>query len=416
MPSRLLIVSDYDPTSPLVGALRVDKFAVHLTQQRWDVRVVSRAGVTEYLTSGERIAPLGAEGQHFERPLRSPLRRKSRAMAAAVYRRFIAFPDRGVFSVRRILRSARTLGEWRPDVILVSGPPFSTFIVGARLAQEWSVPWLADYRDLWTNSTYYLCGSVRRRLDAVVERALLKSCSLAVTVSAPLAEDLRRDFGVPAEVVMNGFEPHELTGPPVAPPPGLPLTLTYTGEIYEGKRDPSALFEGLALSGLSSEEIQVVFRGITVLPLKEQAERMGVGHLVDVGPALPREECLRLQKKSDVLLLLMWNDPREAGTYSGKLFEYLGSGRPTLMLGWEDGVAANLIVGRRAGVVSNDAQVLASILRSWVEEKRGREGVPPTPPNVTDGLTRKDQAEVLAEILTRHLSERDSDRATRDDR
>ena len=40
------------------------------------------------------------------------------------------------------------------------------------------------------------------------------------------------------------------------------------------------------------------------------------------------------QQASDVQILLMWNDPDEAGNYTGKLFEYLGSGRPILMMGY----------------------------------------------------------------------------------
>jgi hypothetical protein len=43
----------------------------------------------------------------------------------------------------------------------------------------------------------------------------------------------------------------------------------------------------------------------------------------------------------DVLLLLLWNDPRERGVYTGKLFEYLGARRPILGIGPADNVAAD---------------------------------------------------------------------------
>ncbi|MEE3920661.1 glycosyltransferase [Micromonospora sp. BRA006-A] len=44
----------------------------------------------------------------------------------------------------------RFAAGWRPDVILVSGPPFSGFVVAATLARRFRVPWVADYRDLWS--------------------------------------------------------------------------------------------------------------------------------------------------------------------------------------------------------------------------------------------------------------------------
>jgi glycosyltransferase involved in cell wall biosynthesis len=405
---RVLFISDFDPSSPFVGSLRVDRFATHLTSLGWSVRVVSPAGVTGYRHDGKDSAPAAAT-DHYVRPVRRGLRgRVYRALLWAFYH-LVAFPDRGVFTVPKILRNVAALGRWRPDVIVVSGPPFSTFLAGRRLAQRWGVPWVADYRDLWTNSTYYLCGPIRRRLDRVVERWILKSVAFAVTVSEPLADDLRGDFGVRCHVVMNGYEEDEFATERARPLPGLPVTVVYTGEIYEGRRDPTALFEAIKRLGVGPETLKLVFRGITVMPLADQARRMGLGDVVEVGPAVSREECVRLQQSSDVQLLLMWNDPREIGIYSGKLFEYLGSGRPLLMMGYADGVAARLIRERGAGLVANSVGDLAGAVAQWIEQKRSTGCIPSTGAEVVAGLSRRDQAALLAG----HLEDQVSLRASR---
>ena len=396
---RVLLICDFDPSSPLIGSLRVDRFGTHLTELGWSVKALSPAGVTTY-APGDRSAPPGARDTHYERRLLGPWAALVHKVLLAIFYRLVAFPDRGIFTVPRIARHADALGSWRPDVIVVSGPPFSTYLVARRLARRYGIPWVADYRDLWTNSTYYLCGPIRRRVDRVVERWILRTASLTTTVSEPLAEDLRRDFGVECQVVMNGFEPDEISAAERATPvPGLPLRIVYTGEIYEGKRDPTPLFEALRRLAVDPGTVQVEFRGITVLPLQEKAARAGVGDLVRVGPALPRAECLALQQASDVQLLLMWNHPGEAGIYSGKLFEYLGSGRPILMLGYEHGAAADLIRERSAGVVANDPDDIAAAAAGWIEAKRRTGTVPGTASDVVSGLTRRDQAAVLSDLL-----------------
>ena len=199
---------------------------------------------------------------------------------------------------------------------------------------------------------------------------------------------------------MNGYEADEFTSRRAEPTPGLPLKIVYTGEIYVGKRDPAALFEAIRRLGVGPETLRVEFRGITVMPLAEQARQMGVDSVVEVGPAVPRAECVALQQSSDVQLLLMWNDPGEVGNYTGKLFEYLGSGRPILMMGYPHGVAAQLIRERGAGKVANTADELRAALEEWIQQKRGTGEVPGTGPQAIEGLTRRDQTEVLAGYLS----------------
>jgi glycosyltransferase involved in cell wall biosynthesis len=402
---KVLFISDFDPSSPFIGSLRVDRFATHLTALGWSVRTVSPAGVTTYTPDGKDV-PAGSATAHYRRPVRRGLNGLVYRGMLWVFYHLVALPDRGVFTVPKILRNIVDLGVWRPDVIIVSGPPFSTYLAGRRLARQWGVPWVADYRDLWTNSNYYICGPLRRRMDRLAERWILRTVAFAVTVSEPLAEDLRRDFGVRCEVVMNGYEADEFATEQASPSPGLPLRVVYTGEIHPGRCDTTAFLEAIRRLAVGPETLQVVFRGISVMPMADQARAKGVEDVVEVGPAVPRAESVRMQRSSDVQLLLLWNDPGEVGNYSGKLFEYLGSGRPILMMGYPDGVAAQLIKERNAGQVVNAPGEVAEALSRWIEQKRSAGSIPGTGNQVVAGLTRRDQAAVLAGHLEDLLASR----------
>ncbi len=69
---------------------------------------------------------------------------------------------------------------------------------------------MADYRDLWTTSSYYNLPAWRRKLDFKLEQRLLRTATPATSVSEPLATELRTRFAVPSEVVSNGFDPVQL--------------------------------------------------------------------------------------------------------------------------------------------------------------------------------------------------------------
>lgn len=417
-PLNLLLVCYHDPDSNLIGAVRVRKFAENLSASGCSVKVLSRAGVASYangrqsnaaLTPRRQIAvPQGItvrtarSTEPKRRGARTPDRTmrlwsKVRPKLAWMFGHMIAVPDREVFSLGTLLRHSRDLGSWAPQVVVASGPPFSTFFVAQKLARQRGIPWIADYRDLWTLNSYRVFGRVRRRLDRALESRVVRSAALVTTTSQPLADQMRSAFGVRSEVVLNGYDPSDLV--PLAPVSeersADPLRIVYAGEIYEGKRDPEPLFTALASMEFGPDQVQVEFRGDTVYLVEAAARRHGVERLVKCGPRLPYAESLALQQRADVLLLLMWNNPGDRGAYSGKLFEYLGVRRPILMLGFPGSVAADLIRNRDAGVIANDPDDIAAAVRRWLVLKQETGVVPLLPETVSAGLTRQEQSERL---------------------
>lgn len=420
---KILLICHHDPDTNVIGSVRVRKFAEYLSARGGDVRVLSHSGVTEYPKeaplatlvpeldyrqgaqctqpySKEAGAQPAAELRHYS------VGRYFRPTLAWVFRNLIAIPDREVFSLGRMLRHSRNWGNWTPDIVVVSGPPFSTFFLAERLATKYKAPLVADYRDLWTLSGYYTMGRIRKLVDRALEKWLIKHVSLATTVSKPLSDELSETFGVWSELVLNGYDPNDLANLPLPSGmrSGLPLRIVYTGEIYEDKRDPGPLFEALAAMKFKPDQIQIEFYGDTVGILKDSAKRHGVAQLVKFAPRLDYHRSLALQRDSDVLLLLMWNNPSERGVYAGKIFEYLGARRPILMLGYSEGVAADLIRGRGAGVVANNSEDIAAALGDWLEAKREYGLVPILPESVCSGLTRYEQVEVLEQLLRKLLS------------
>jgi glycosyltransferase involved in cell wall biosynthesis len=123
---------------------------------------------------------------------------------------------------------------------------------------------------------------------------------------------------------------------------------------------------------------------------------------------ISRSEALEKQRKSQVLLLLDWNDPEETGIYTGKIFEYLAAKRPILAVGGsEEGVISHLLCQTRAGVHCTDVETVVQMLTAWLNEFDASGSVAYSgDDNVIFQYSQKVMAERYSEILDVSIGQR----------
>ncbi|MBH25216.1 MAG: hypothetical protein CMH57_12330 [Myxococcales bacterium] len=420
---KILIISYYFPPFNVIGAVRVGKLAHYLHTFGHDVQVISaadqplQATLTPQLPE-ERVthtpwidvnrlvqAALGGREkvarQGYATSGGSPTVKALLGRLGLLYKTVLHTPDGQIgwlpWAIQASLQKIEAWGT--PDIIFASSSPLTSLIAARVVSQRSGVPWVADMRDMWTTNPYYPYKGLRKRFDRWLETELLQHARGMTGVSAPIVEELRAEYGKPAQLILNGFDLSDYPTP--APPdPDGPLRIVYTGMIYEGRRDPTPLFQALKLLGERAERVRVAFYGRYLNIVHELAERCGVPSLVEVHDPVPYSESLRLQAEADLLLLLLWNDPRAQGVFTGKLFEYIGAGRPIIALGAPDNVAARLVADRGAGVVPASPQELAEQLDRWITLKEQGQLIPSPDNSVRAGLSREDQARRLADFLS----------------
>ncbi|HEY1301524.1 MAG TPA: glycosyltransferase [Stellaceae bacterium] len=428
---NILIVSHAFPPANLVGAVRIGKFARFLHKAGHDVRVVAApaagdASLPLEIPAERVVYPAGWAGHKVSENLVGLVRRfgprKGSGGAVAASAAPPAAPGDAGFAAavthhcRALLhiRDARVgwIGAasvagydiargWRPDIVVGSGPPHSGLVAAARIARICGAPWVADLRDLWAVDACYTAPLWRLWLDRVIERRVLGSAAGLVTVSPAWAATLRGKYRQPVACILNGYDDEDLSPERSAPPPGDVVSIVYTGDICIGDRDPSPLFEAIGLLGDARAGVTVHFYGpaeAAVIPL---ARRHGAADRIVVHNGVPQKSSLALQSAADVLLLLQRNHPRDEGNIPAEFFEYLGAGRPILMLGYEKGDLAALIRKRRAGVVANDPAAIARQLRSWIAQRPA--GIPPVDPAARAGLGRAQQFQEYERFLNEIL-------------
>jgi hypothetical protein len=63
------------------------------------------------------------------------------------------------------------------------------------------------------------------------------------------------------------------------------------------------------------------------------AEKYGLREVIDFRGGVRRQEALQIQQEADILLLLESNAPEARGVLTGKVFEYLMTDKPILLIG-----------------------------------------------------------------------------------
>ena len=348
--------NDFPPTLPV----EIEPERVHRTRQI-DVNRLPKAVAGE-----DRVAKRG-----YVVGARGRLGRVAE-LAGLGYKQSINFPDAQIGWYPFALRTARRLiDEWRPDALLSIAWPVTCHLVASRLKRETGLPWLADFRDLWTDNHHFQRARPLRSAEVSLERKVMRRVDAVSTPSDDWSRHISGLYGAPSYTVPNGFEAADY---PTDVPSPSKFTLTYTGVLYPGSQDPRPLFAAMkrlkadGVIDATNFRLRLVGRYLEqVLPLLQSHDVMD---LADITPTVPHEEALKIQAGSSALLFLLWTKPAGVGWYSAKLYEYLGSRRPILAIGPPRGAAAELLQTVEGCTVTDQVDVVERSLRSWIDEFR----------------------------------------------
>ena len=77
----------------------------------------------------------------------------------------------------------RYLKHNRVDVIIATGSPFILFDYASKLSNKYNIPWIADYRDPWSQNIVIQQNFLFRNWHTYFEKKIVKTSSLIITVS-----------------------------------------------------------------------------------------------------------------------------------------------------------------------------------------------------------------------------------------
>jgi len=370
---KILIITYYWPPSGGAGVQRWLKMAKYLPEFGIEpiVLTVDPNYASYPLLDNTFIAPEGVEvhrTQSFE-PLKiyakifgkskvpysgfsnvntqSPISKLSRYVRGNF---FIPDARRG-WNKYALEKARKLLRENQIDIIITTGPPHSTHLIGLELKKEFKLLWYADFRDPWTDIYYYddlLLTEANQRRDKNLELEVLQKSDIVFSVcpsnQAILQEKLSADEKEKVILLTNGFDQDDFGDPSGAENSGI-LNIVYTGTIapsynslpfFEILKHVSFEWK-LTFAGNMSTDIQTWFKENSLMPN------------LDYKGYVNHYEAIELLKKGDLLLHIVPDTEKNRMGTTGKLFEYIGARKPILNIGPQEGDSAKFIAEVGAG-------------------------------------------------------------------
>ena len=129
---------------------------------------------------------------------------------AAWARANLFIPDPKVFWVKPSVKYLKKYLKENPvDAIVTTGPPHSMHLIALKLKKQFDIPWLADFRDMW--SLYDILhhfgpGPRAIKKNTNLEKKVYEIAEKVITITENTAKDLRKLGNREVEVITNGYD------------------------------------------------------------------------------------------------------------------------------------------------------------------------------------------------------------------
>ncbi len=291
-------------------------------------------------------------------------------------------PDARKFWIKPSVKKLSQFLQGHPiDALVTTGPPHSMHLIGMRLKEKFGIPWLADFRDPWTNIDFYndlklKPGNRADRKHHFLEKQVLQKADAITVVSRGMKEDFKAIVGRDYAVIPNGYDAEDLQPQKEPVPENSRFVLAHIGSLTR-TRNAENLWKVLKeLTGEYpdfAEKLLIKNVGKIDLHVLESLKKFGLEEHLQRIDYIPHDKVIAEQRKASVLLLLVNNTPNARLILTGKLFEYLAARRPVICIGPRDGNAAEVVRETGCGAVFGFAQTtslkehLVSLFRAFKE-------------------------------------------------
>jgi len=429
MPKKVLFITYYWPPSGGSGVQRPLKFVKYLKCFGWEpvVFTVENGEFPEYDASLLGEIPKGI--LVIKRPIFEPFsfykwfigKKKDYKLVAGYMhqkkttkwteklalwiRSNLFIPDARMFWIRpSISYLTKYLKTNKIDAIITTGPPHSAHLIALSLKKKTKLPWIADFRDPWTQIDYWEDLKLTNWADKMhrkLEKEVLKYADKVVCVSPGWGNGLAEIGNRDITYIANGFDEEDIHQD-VEVHLAKEFSIVHIGMMGKARnhevfwkaiaelRNENAEFKNACSIKLYGKLDPSVFESVAKYSLKDCTSFFDY---------VPHNQIVYIQKSAQVLYLSVNETANALGILTGKIYEYLAVKRPILCIGPEAGEAAKVVNEAGAGLVSgfHDLEKLKTNLLTLYQNYKN--GIPFEGGKNIAKYSRKQQTRELAELL-----------------
>lgn len=228
------------------------------------------------------------------------------------------------------------------DLIWSTVPAFSQHILAYYLKMKYGIPWVADYRDLWTTDkrysslyTWYTDRDIK--LQEPIEHSLTKKMDAIVVAGGFWKENFIKKFGISEDCITeitNGYDEQDFANIKKKNTMNQKFTLCYNGSMYPQCRNPRWLLQVLDNmiyeNEIEANEICWIINGDISQEFQSVIDQWDKYHIVKTTNVLPHKKSIQIAMNADLLVFYGENGDNGELNYPGKFYEYLRMERPIL--------------------------------------------------------------------------------------
>lgn len=288
-------------------------------------------------------------------------------------------PDARVFWVRPSIKYLKKyLKDNHVDALVTSGPPHSLHLIGLGLKNDFpDLKWIADFRDPWTEISYYKHLKLTKSSDRKhrkLEENVFKTADITLATSYSDAENFKRK-GANAICITNGFDSDIDTNRKNSR--SEKFTLSYVG-VLEQLRNPeilwTALNELIENNKDFAKDFELKFVGRIDDKILKALERLPLKNSINNLGYISYDKAVKEMQNSALLLITNFPQESSKGIIPGKIFEYLATGNQIISFGPEDADVSKILNQTNSGKhfsYSEMDEVKTFILQQYEDWKSG---------------------------------------------
>ena len=268
------------------------------------------------------------------------------------------------------------------DVIFTTGKPWSTHTIGYDIKKRYNKPWVADFRDEWTNNVYeeYDKNDIRYKMEYALEEKIVNYADVIVTTSNISSDNYRSIFNLPYEkvrTITNGYDEGDFKDIKIVLTDK--FTIVHNGAFYSVRTPYNFLkaINNLIEKGkIDSNKINVHFIGTCEPKIKAEIEDMAVNNYITWTSYLSHIESIKEASKANLLLLITGEKEKVKAMIPGKIFEYLRMNIPIFSISPKGSAVDDILKETKRGhnVENNDIDTMEEIIYqyylNWVNNAR----------------------------------------------
>lgn len=375
---KVLVIAYYYPPMGLSGVQRTLKFTKYLPDYDWQPIVLTSSPRSFYAYDEGMLGEIDTEKVLIYRTAQGSAAGKkeivnnrkiskfrsyfvqkiARAILQTIYQ-----PDSKIRWKKPALELGRKiLSEHKVDVIYATAPPFTDFLVAKQLSDEFGIPYVVDYRDVWIDNPFHFFATPFHKMYAVgLEKEILTYAKQVIVTNRRTKELLLKRYSMmkhdDISIIAHGYDEEDFSPVRHIKPDPKHFTITHSG-LFQDNRNPKyflkALSQFLADTPEAKSKVKANFIGLMRPGHQKYVKKYGLEDVVKQFGYLSHAETVEQLMLSDVLWLMLNDTVRSPG----KLYEYFGAKKPILAC-LPDGTMKKLAIDTKAAICTSPKDVAA---------------------------------------------------------